>query len=97
VVATACAFTVTPTTVGVAATASTATLVVIDEGGSACSWDVISNAPFLTVGTIVHTSDTRSEVNFTVGANSGAARTGTLSIVNPRMTVTVTVTQAGSS
>ncbi len=96
VVGTACAFTVTPTTVSVAAAGTIATLVVVDEGGSTCSWDVVSNAPFLSVGTITHTSDTRSEVSVAVGPNNGAARAGTLSIVNPRMTVTVTVTQAGS-
>jgi all-beta uncharacterized protein len=93
---TACAFSVSPTTVSVAAAGGTVTVVVVDDGGPACSWDVTSNAPFTTVGAIVHTSDTRSEVTLNVASNSGAARTAMVGISNPRMRVTIAIVQAGS-
>jgi hypothetical protein len=94
--ATACNFTVSPTSASVPASAGTTTLVVLDDGGPNCSWNVNSNAAFITVGAIVHTSDTRSEVNLNVGANGGPARTGAVVISNPRLSVTVTLTQSGS-
>jgi all-beta uncharacterized protein/BACON domain-containing protein len=86
----ACVYAVTPAAASIAANGGGATLSL--DTASGCEWTAASNAAWLTI-----TSDTHSfgpaPVTFVAAANTGAARTGTLSIAGQ----VVTVTQAAAS
>ncbi len=92
-----CSYALDPSTLSPPATGS-ATLYSVSvsvTGGPACSWDALTTynwLPFTDVGGINSASGSGS-VQFTVDANGGAARTGTITIAGQ----TLTVNQAGSS
>jgi flagellar basal body rod protein FlgF len=84
-----CPVTVTPTSVTVPSIGQTSALAVTT--GTSCSWTAVSNVSWITV-----TSATGSgigQVNYTAAKNTGAARTGTLTVGGQ----TVTFTQAAGT
>jgi len=84
-----CPVTVTPTSVTVPSIGQTSALAVTT--GTSCSWSAVSNVSWITV-----TSATGSgigQVNYTAAKNTGAARTGTLTVGGQ----TVTFTQAAGT
>ena len=83
----ACAYTIAPTSQSVPSTAGTGTVSVTTT--AACAWTAVSNAPWLTV-TSGAAGTGNGPVGFSIAANTGAARTGTLTIA----TQTFSVTQA---
>ena len=85
--ASGCAVSVSPTGVSVGAAASTNTIQVTSAQG--CTWSATSGAPWIALGDSSSGSG-NGQVPFSVAANSGPARQGTLSIGGR----TVTVTQA---
>lgn len=85
-----CTFTLSRTAVSAPATASTANVTVTTQAG--CSWTASSGSSFVGITTGSSGTGTGS-VTFSVGANTGAARTGTLTIAGQA----VTVSQAGTT
>ena len=86
----ACTYTIGPTAQNVPSTASTGTVNVTTT--AACAWTAVSNAVWLTV-TSGAAGTGNGVVGFSVAANTGAARTGTLTIA----TQTFSVTQAAGA
>jgi len=84
-VATSCSYTIAPTSQNVAATGGTGTPVMVTTT-SACRWTASSNASWITI-TSGATGTGNASVGFTVAANTGAARTGTLTIATRAFTV----------
>jgi len=81
--ATACSFSLSPTSQNVAAAGGTGTVSVTT--GAACAWTATSDSSWLTLG---RSSGTGSgSVSFTVASNSGAARNGTITIGGQTFTV----------
>ena len=87
--ASSCTFTVMPTTVSVVAIGTNSSISVTT--GSSCSWTSSTATTWITITSGSGTGI--KPVNYTVAANSGAARTGTMTVAGQ----TVTVNQAGSS
>ncbi|HKE84677.1 MAG TPA: BACON domain-containing carbohydrate-binding protein [Vicinamibacterales bacterium] len=87
---TACNTSISPATQNVAATGGGGTVAVAAQ--PQCSWTASSNVPWITVTSGAGGSGNGS-VSFTVAANPGAARTGTLTIAGN----TMTVMQAGTT
>ena len=87
---TACVYSVTPTAASVAATGGGATISLDTMAG--CEWSATSNAAWLTITSDAHSFGPAS-VTFSAATNTGAARTGTLSVAGKA----VTVTQAAAS
>jgi hypothetical protein len=85
-----CTYSVSTTSVSVPATASTGSLSVTT--GSACSWTAVSNVSWVTI-TAGASGTGPGTVSYSVAANTGAARSGTLTIAGQ----TVTITQAAGS
>src|SRR5262245_58071751 len=83
-VATSCSYTIAPTSQNVAA-GGTGTPVMVTTT-SACRWTANSNASWITI-TSGATGTGNASVGFTVAANTGAARTGTLTIATRAFTV----------
>ncbi|HVH26161.1 MAG TPA: BACON domain-containing carbohydrate-binding protein [Vicinamibacterales bacterium] len=81
----ACTFTIAPTSQSVAATGSTGTVAVTTTSG--CAWTATSNAPWLTITSGANSTGSGS-VGFSAQANTGTARTGTLTIAGATFTVT---------
>jgi hypothetical protein len=84
--ASGCAVSVNPTSVSVTAAASTNTIQVTSAAG--CTWSATSGATWITLGE--SSGSGNAQLPFSVAANSGPARQGTLAIGGN----TVTVTQA---
>jgi hypothetical protein len=86
-----CSYSLAPTvqSVGAAGGAGGPVSVVTSVG---CGWTAVSNAPWITV-TAGQSGSGNGAVSFTVAANSGDTRTGTLSIAGQ----TLTVTQVGAT
>ena len=88
---TACVYTVTPAVTSIGAAGGGGSTLSIDTS-EGCEWSAASNAGWLTI-----TSDSHSfgpdSVTFSAAANTGAQRTGTLTIAGR----VVTVTQAAAS
>lgn len=83
---TPCTFDVTPETASVPGTGGTATLRVVNAQGNDCGWTAASNSSFLTVS--AGSSGTGSgSVTVSVAANSGSARTGSLTIADEVVTI----------
>ena len=82
-----CTFVVSNTNVTVSSGGGTATITVTT--GATCNWTATSNAAFITITSGANGTG-NGTVTFSVTANSGAARSGTLTIAGQ----TVTVTQA---
>ena len=88
--ANSCAYTVTPTSFIVPATGTTSALSV--SSGTSCSWTAVSNAAWVTI-TGGASGSGIGGVNFVVASNTGAARTGTLTVAGK----TVTFSQAAGA
>jgi hypothetical protein len=84
-----CQLEVSPQTVSVGA-AGNEDNIRVTASASSCGWTAVSNAPWITVGTASGSGS--GNVRYTVAANTGGARTGTLTVAG----VTVTVTQAAA-
>jgi hypothetical protein len=80
----ACTFTIAPTSQNVAATAGTGTVNVTTT--AACAWTAISNAAWLTV-TAGAAGTGNGTVGVNIAANTGAARSGTITIAGQTFTV----------
>jgi Putative binding domain, N-terminal/Viral BACON domain len=79
-----CTYVIAPSSQNVPATASTGTVVV--TSGSGCTWNASSGASWIAI-TSGATGDGNGSVGFSVAANPGAARTGTLTIAGQPFTV----------
>jgi hypothetical protein len=84
-VASSCSYTIAPTSQNVAAAGGTGAPVTVTTT-SACRWTASSSASWITV-TSGATGTGNGSVGFTVAANTGAARTGTLTIATRAFTV----------
>ncbi len=80
-----CVYTLSPTNQSVPALGGVGISVGVSAGGG-CSWAATSNASWLTVGSGANGTG-NGTVTFTVAANSGSARTGTLTIAGKAFTV----------
>ncbi len=89
--AAACQFDVTPLTqsVGAAGGSGTATITT----SAACAWTATSNVPWLAIGASSASGSGDRDVTYTVAANTGGARSGTLTIAGR----TVTIAQAAAA
>ncbi len=85
-----CGATISPASVSVAATSATGTVSVTSAG--TCAWTASSNATWLTI-TAGASGSGNGTVSYSVAANTGCARTGTLTVAGN----TFTVTQASGS
>jgi hypothetical protein len=83
-----CTYSIAPTSLNAPAAVSSGTVNV--STASTCGWSATSNAPFLTI-TSGATGAGNGAVAFNVAANTGAARTGTMTVAGQ----TFSVTQAG--
>jgi hypothetical protein len=81
-----CTFSLSPTTDSMAAAGGNGTPVTVTASGGSCTWSATSNAAWLSITSGASGSGNGS-VGFTVAANSGAARTGTLTIAGRTFTV----------
>ncbi|HUE89852.1 MAG TPA: BACON domain-containing carbohydrate-binding protein [Vicinamibacterales bacterium] len=84
-----CSYTLTPSALSIAAAGGAGGPVTVSTSAG-CAWTAVSNASWITV-TAGQSGSGSGTVSFTVAANSGDSRTGTLSIAGQ----TFTVTQAG--
>jgi hypothetical protein len=82
----ACAYTIAPNTQSFAAGGGAGTSIGVTTTG-ACAWTAVSNAPWVTV-TSGASGSGNGTVGFSVAANSGSARNGTLTIAGQTFTVT---------
>ncbi|MBI1763742.1 MAG: hypothetical protein HYR56_20135 [Acidobacteria bacterium] len=86
-----CTFTRSPSAQGFTAAGGTGSVFV--EAATPCNWTATSNAAWLTL-TAGATGVGTGTVNYTVAANAGATRTGTLTVAGQTFTVTQLATQA---
>lgn len=80
----ACTYSIAPTSQNVGAGASTATVTMTTA--TACAWTASSGAPWITV-TSGASGTGNGSVGLSIAANTGGARTGTVSIANQSFTV----------
>jgi hypothetical protein len=85
-----CTYSISPTSASPAAAGSTGTVSV--TAGTGCAWTAASNASWITITSGASGSGNGS-VGYSVAANSGAARSGTMTIAG----ATFTVNQAGAT
>jgi hypothetical protein len=85
-----CTFTVAPTNVNAPAEGGSRS-VTVTASGSTCAWNAISNVPWIAL-TPASSGSGDANVSFSVEANAGTAREGTLTIAGK----TVTVDQAAA-
>lgn len=83
--ATACAFSISPTSQSFNATGGSGSVVVATQIG--CGWTATTNASFITI-TSGGSGSGNGTVNYSVAANTGSARSGTISIAGQTFTVT---------
>jgi all-beta uncharacterized protein/BACON domain-containing protein len=86
--ATPCSYSINPTTQSIAAAGGAGTPVAITTS-TGCTWTASSNASWLTI-TSAASGTGPATLQFTIASNSGAARTGTLTIAGQTFTVTQT-------
>jgi hypothetical protein len=79
-----CSYAIAPTSQNAPAGASTGTVAV--TSGAGCAWTAMSNAPWLTI-TSGASGAGNGSVAYTVAANTGSARSGTLTIAGQTLTV----------
>ncbi len=79
-----CSFTIAPTNQSFGANGGTGSVSVTTQ--SSCAWTATSNASFITI-TANNSGTGSGTVNYTVAANNGVARTGTLQIAGQNFTV----------
>ena len=82
----ACAYTIAPQSQSIGASGGAGTTVTVTTTAG-CEWTAVSNASWLTI-TSGTPGDGSGSVNFTIAANTGAQRTGTLTIAGRTFTVT---------
>ena len=82
----ACAYTINPTSQTAPAGGGAGTAIAV-SAANGCAWAATSNAPWLTVTSGASGSGNGS-VAFTIAANTGAQRTGTLTVAGQTFTVT---------
>jgi hypothetical protein len=82
-----CSYTITPTTQSIGAAGGTGTTVAVGATTPNCAWTATSGVSWLTITSGASGSGNGS-VGFTIAANTGAARTGTLTIAGQTFTVT---------
>jgi uncharacterized protein (TIGR03437 family) len=80
-----CTFRLSSTTQNVSSAAATGQVTV--ETSAGCAWTAVSNAPWLTLNSSGSAAGT-SVVSFNIAANTGLARTGTLTLAGLSFTVT---------
>jgi hypothetical protein len=80
----ACTYSISPNSQNAAATAGTGTTNVTTPAG--CTWTAVSNAPWLAV-TAGASGTGNGSVGFSIAANTGGARTGTLTVATQTFTV----------
>lgn len=85
-----CSYSINPASQSFTASAGTGSVAVTTQTG--CAWTAVSNASFITV-TSGASGAGAGAVNYSVAANSGAARSGTITIAGQ----TFTVNQSGGS
>ncbi len=85
-----CAYSINPTSQSFPGSGGSGSVAVTTQAG--CAWTAASNASFITI-TSGSSGNGSGAVNYTLAANSGAARTGTITIAGQ----TFTVTQAAGS
>jgi all-beta uncharacterized protein/BACON domain-containing protein len=85
-----CSFSVSPSTLSIAATGSSGTSISV-TASAGCTWTSVSNAAWISV-TSGASGSGNGTVKFSVAANSGAGRTGTLTVAGQ----TITVNQAAA-
>jgi len=98
-----CTFTIAPTSESIAAAGGPGSSIAVTAGGT-CAWTAISNASWITIASGAAGTGNGS-VGYTVAANAGAARSGTMTIAGHTFTVsqaaaptpTCTFTLASSS
>ncbi len=83
--ATGCSYSISSTNINIGASAANLSVNVIT--GTGCTWTAVSNAPFITITSGAAGSGSGT-VNFTVAANTGLTRMGTLTIAGQIFTVT---------
>jgi len=81
----ACTFSIAPSNQDAPATGITGTITV--TAGSGCAWTAASNAPWISV-TSGATGNGNGVVGYSIAANSGAQRAGTLTVAGQTFTVT---------
>ena len=79
-----CTFTVTPATATAAAAGGAGSVAVTAASG--CSWTAVSNSAFITVNAIGSGSGSGT-VSYSVAANTGPARGGTISVAGQTVTI----------
>jgi hypothetical protein len=82
-----CTYAIAPTSESIGAAGGTGTAITVTTGGT-CAWTAISNAPSWITITAGASGTGTGSVSFTVAANTGAARTGTMTIAGQTFTVT---------
>jgi len=83
--ATSCNFAISPSSRTVAAGGGSGSTAVT-TGGSGCSWTAVANVNWITIASGASGTG-NGTVSFTVAANTGGARTGTLTIAGQTFTV----------
>lgn len=86
--ATACSYSVMPTTVSIGAGGGTGTPIGVSVG-SGCTWAATSSAGWITILTGA-TGTGNGSVTYSVQANTGGARTGTLTVAGQGVTISQT-------
>ena len=81
-----CTFTIAPNNESVAAAGGAGTPIAVTTSVSTCTWNAVSNASWITVTSGASGTGSGS-VGFTVAANTGAARSGTMTIASQTFTV----------
>src|SRR4029079_11707553 len=87
---TQCSYNISPSSVSAPAAGAAVQSVDI-QAQAGCAWSAVSNAPWITITSTTNGTG-NGAVSFTVAANTGAARTGTLTIAG----LTLTVSQAAA-
>jgi hypothetical protein len=83
--ATSCAYSVGPTTVSISAAGGTGTPISVSSG-SGCTWTATTSAGWITILTGASGTGNGS-VTYSVQANTGSARTGTLTVAGQSVTI----------
>jgi len=82
----ACAYSIVPASQSFAASGGSDTVTVTVTSGTNCSWTATSNAAWISI-TSGASGTGNGSVGYSVGANTGGARTGTLTIASQTFTV----------
>jgi hypothetical protein len=88
-----CSYSINPTSASQPAAGGTGSVTV--TAGAGCAWTAVSNATFITV-TSGSSGSGNGSVGYSVAANSGASRNGTITIAGQTFTVTQAAAGGGS-